>query len=176
MNAVVVVEHDPTWPQRFREEALVVGEGLGPACVAVQHIGSTSIPGILAKPIIDMLAEVSEIDAADRRTAEMAALGYEAKGEYGIQGRRYFRKSSPAGTRAFHLHVFEEGSSHSQRMLAFRDYLRAHPEAARRYSDLKGQLVSRSIDRARYVDGKDRLVKELEREALNWVQTQTDTE
>jgi GrpB-like predicted nucleotidyltransferase (UPF0157 family) len=166
--SVVVIPHDPRWARIFEEEAPAVAAGLGPQLVQIHHVGSTSIPGIYAKPVVDMLAEVRSIEDVDPRNEAMASLGYEAKGEYGIEGRRYFRKSTPEGVRAFHLHVFQESSPHSQRMLAFRDYLRAHSDAASSYSDLKRRLVSRPIDSDAYVSGKDALVKALEQDALTW--------
>ena len=166
--SVEVVPHDPQWARMFKDEASAVAAGLGPLLVQIHHVGSTSIPGIYAKPIVDMLAEVRSIEDVDQRNETMASLEYEAKGEYGIPGRRYFRKSTPEGVRAFHLHVFQESSPHSERMLAFRDYLRAHSDASSRYSDLKQRLVSRPIDSDAYVSGKDALVKALEQEALAW--------
>lgn len=167
---VIVVPHDPAWAGKFERESRRVAEALGAAVVEqIHHIGSTAIPAIHAKPIVDMLVEVRAINAVDGRTDAMTGLGYEAKGEYGIAGRRYFRKSDEHGTREFHVHAFATGSPGAVRHLAFRDFMRAHPDLAARYSELKRQLVAEQpCDIDRYMAGKDAFIKEMERQALAW--------
>lgn len=101
----------------------------------------------------------------------MAALGYEAKGEYGIPGRRYFRKDSAAGVRTHQIHAFEANSEGFVRHLAFRNYLIEHPAIAQAYSDLKRRLASEFPDDIEaYMDGKDPFIKEHEQLALTWRQ------
>jgi GrpB-like predicted nucleotidyltransferase (UPF0157 family) len=95
--------------------------------VAIRHIGSTSIPLCDAKPIIDMVAAVTDLELLDELTPAMEALGYEAMGEFGIPGRRYFRKGSAFENRTHQVHAFRSGSPEIDRHLAFRDFLRAHP-------------------------------------------------
>ena len=169
MRPVRVVPPDPRWAERFRQEAPVVEAALSPGVVAVHHIGSTAIPGIYAKPIVDMLVEVADIQAVDRRAPAMEAQGYQALGEYGIPGRRYFRKDGPGGVRLFHVHVFQVGSPGAMRHLAFRDFLRAHPAWAQRYSDLKRRLAAaHPEDMEAYMDGKDPFIQEVESLALAW--------
>lgn len=137
--------------------------------MAIHHIGSTAIPNIYAKPIIDILVEAKNLTQVDTRNAAMATLGYEAMGEFGIAGRRYFRKHDAAGVRTHHVHVFEQGSPESDRHLAFRDYLIAHPDEAHQYSQLKRSLANQyPDDRESYMDGKDSFIKEKERQALEW--------
>src|SRR3954463_7125609 len=99
MRKVEVVRHDPLWRDAFEAEAKRVAAALGENVVAVQHIGSTAIPNIYAKPIIDLLVEVREIAEVDGRSPAMESLGYEVMGEYGIPGRRYFRKDNREGIR-----------------------------------------------------------------------------
>jgi len=153
----------------FDAEAVVLRRCLGDNAMAIHHIGSTAVPGLCAKPIIDLLVEVASLDDVDVRNAEMARAGYEAMGEFGIAGRRYFRKRDRAGVRSHHVHAFACGSSDVTRHLAFRDYLKAHPADARRYGDLKRALASvHHDDIDAYMDGKDALVKALERAALAW--------
>ncbi len=99
----------------------------------------------------------------------MESLGYEVMGEYGIPGRRYFRKDNQAGIRTHHIHAFEAGSAEVARHLAFRDYMIAHPGDAQRYSELKRQLAEehpQSPDG--YMDGKDGFIKEMDRRAAQW--------
>ena len=87
--------------------------------VALHHIGSTSIPGIFAKPIIDILLEVSDLEKLDKQSHALVALGYERLGEFGIVGRRYFRKNSASGIRTHHVHAFQTGNAEIERHLAF---------------------------------------------------------
>jgi len=142
---------------------------LGPVVLAVHHIGSTAIPGICAKPVIDMLAVVADLTAVDRRTAEMEQLGYEVMGELGIAGRRYFRRDDSAGRRTHQIHAFGDGSPHVTRHLAFRDFMRASPAFADQYGNLKRELAEANPhDMHAYMDGKDSFIKEVEARALEW--------
>jgi len=166
---VVVVPHDPNWFAKFSRESTAVLRALGDTVLAVHHVGSTSIAGVYAKPIVDMLGEVRELGSVDARNEAMADLGYEAMGECGIPGRRYFRKNNALGEREFNVHLFAAGSAAIERHLAFRDFLRAHEDLAAEYSELKRRLARQhpdSIDL--YMDGKDAFVKEIERQAVAW--------
>ena len=99
----------------------------------------------------------------------MEALGYEACGEFGIPGRRYFRKDDAAAIRTHHVHAFAVGSPEIERHLAFRDFLRAHPTWAEQYSDLKRNLAAAHADSIeRYMDGKDAFIQEVDRLAAAW--------
>lgn len=160
-----VVPHHPGWAADYRAEAGIIRAAISDTLIAVHHIGSTAIPDILAKPIIDMLGVVRSLDAADDATPALVAAGYEAMGAFGIEGRRYFRKHDGAGVRTHHLHVFASGSPHITRHLAFRDYLRAHPERAAAYSGLKRALAA---DPASYVERKGPFVQAVQAEALAW--------
>src|ERR1044072_2229915 len=100
MSKVVVVPHDPLWRDAFEAEAGHVAASLGENVVAVPHIGTTAFPGIYAKPVVDMLVEVRDITELDGRSSAMKSLGYEVMGEYGIPGRRYFRKDNKEGIRS----------------------------------------------------------------------------
>ena len=169
MMKVRVVFHDPQWRQAFEAEAEQVAVALGESVVAIHHIGSTAVPDIYAKPIIDLLVEVRDITKVDDQSLVMQALGYEVMGEFGIPGRRYFRKNDREGNRTHHVHAFRAGSEEVVRHLAFRDYLTAHPDDAQRYSDLKRRLADEypdSIDE--YMNGKDGFIKEMDRRAAQW--------
>jgi GrpB-like predicted nucleotidyltransferase (UPF0157 family) len=174
MRKVEVVPHNPRWRDAFEAEAKHVGAALGENVVAVHHIGSTAIPNIYAKPVIDMLVEVRDITEVDGRNSAMESLGYEVMGEFGIPGRRYFRKDNREGIRTHQIHAFEIGSAEVERHLSFRDYLITHPEDAQRYSELKRKLAEehpQSIDG--YMDGKDGFIKEIDRKASQWRKSQT---
>lgn len=167
MQQVQVHPPDPQWPQAYAAESAQVARALGDTIVHIHHIGSTAIPQIYAKPVIDMLAEVSDIDRVDACNAALAALGYTALGEYGLPGRRYFRKDNGAGVRTHHLHTFQLGSPEVIRHLAFRDFMRANPDCAQQYSDLKRALATQyPHDIDGYMDGKDEFVKAMERRAM----------
>ena len=170
MTQILVVPHDPKWAAAFTEAALEMAQAIGPNLVEVYHIGSTAIPGIYAKPIIDILAVVADITALDHRNAQMELIGYEAKGEFGIAGRRYFRRNNAEGLRTHQVHAFQSGTSDIQRHLAFRDFMRAHRQFARQYSELKIKLATaHPNDLEAYIDGKDGFIKAMEQRALEWV-------
>jgi GrpB-like predicted nucleotidyltransferase (UPF0157 family)/uncharacterized protein YciI len=165
---IELLPYTPQWKEVFSREAEVLRRILGSNVDAVHHIGSTSIPGIVAKPIVDILCVVKDIEAVDQVNREMEASGYEVKGEYGIAGRRFFVKRNK-GKRIFNVHMFQKGHQDIDRHLIFREYLKAHPEEAAQYSDLKKQLVKNSsTDIEKYCWGKDEFVKDLQEKALRW--------
>jgi GrpB-like predicted nucleotidyltransferase (UPF0157 family) len=166
---VEVVPHDPNWTVWFEQEAQALRKALGDNNATVHHIGSTAVPGIAAKPIIDLLLEVHSLVWLDANSLQVIALGYEGLGECGIPGRRYVRKSDDRGIRTHQIHAFEVGSPGAARHLAFRDYLRAHPEVAAEYSLLKqGLAVSCQHQIEAYMAGKDPFIKHHEKRALIW--------
>jgi GrpB-like predicted nucleotidyltransferase (UPF0157 family)/uncharacterized protein YciI len=163
-----LVPHSPQWDMAFQEESKIIADILGRNFITLHHIGSTAIPGILAKPILDILPVVKNIHEVDPLTFQFEALGYEAKEEYGMPGRRFFLKSKN-GKRLCNVHIFEEGHPDIERHLLFRDYMRAHPQEAAQYSQLKEELVAKSADDIeRYCWGKEDFIKEMEKRALQW--------
>jgi len=168
LRRVEVVAHSQGWAAEFRADARRLRDALGDEVVAVNHVGSTAIPGISAKPIIDILLEVREVERLDVLGPEMSGLGYEARGEFGIPGRRFFVKNAGL-RRTHHIHAFATGTPELERHLAFRDYMISHPENARAYGRLKEGLAREfPTDIEAYMDGKDAFIKEMEREALAW--------
>ena len=165
---VRVVPHDPAWKEAFEAEAVALRSVLGDEALAIHHIGSTSVPDLRAKPTIDILVEVQKIETLDDLEEPMAENDYEAWGEYGIPGRRFFTKTR-GPERLCNVHAFEAGTPEVERHLAFRNYLVEHPETARAYGNLKKNLAAKfPTDIESYMDGKDAFVKETEREALSW--------
>ena len=131
-----VVPYNPEWPAAYEHEAATIARILGNELVAIYHIGSTSVPGLAAKPVIDIMPTVRSIEAIDRFDASFEVLGYECMGEFGIPGRRYYRKGGEE--RTHQVHIFGRNNVRDiERHLAFRDYLRAHPATAHRYGELK---------------------------------------
>ena len=164
-----VVPHDSVWEQHYAREAELISGVLHGMTARLHHIGSTAIPDIAAKPIIDILIEVDDLRELDASSTAMEKLAYEVMGEFGIPGRRYFRKNDASGIRTHQIHAFEVGSSGAVRHLAFREYMIAHPEAAQAYGTLKEQLaVQHPDDFEAYMGGKDAFIKEHEAKAISW--------
>jgi Uncharacterized conserved protein len=167
---VEIVPYDRKWREAFEAESKLVAASLGGNTFSIHHIGSTSIPNIYAKPVIDILVEVIDIQDVDLYTTEMSTLGYEVMGEFGIPDRRYFRKDNEIGIRTHQIHAFQKGCVQITRHLAFRDYMIAHPEEAEKYSELKRKLVELYAgDPESYIDGKDAFIQEIDRRAAQWI-------
>ncbi|SDL84320.1 GrpB family protein [Sediminibacillus halophilus] len=169
MRNVEVVPYNDQWPKLFLKEAAAIKEIFGDELIDVHHIGSTSVPGLAAKPIIDIMPVVRKIENVDKYNQQIAAIGYEGKGEFGIPGRRYFRKGGE--NRSHHVHIFQQRDKGVNRHLAFRDFLREHPNIARKYGAKKQELAAQfPSDIEAYRNGKDQLVQEIEQKALAWYQ------
>ena len=129
---VVLAPYDDAWPEMAARHADILCS-LRPNLLAVHHIGSTAVPGLAAKPIIDMMPVVRNLSRLDEQRPQLTALGFEWQGGLGMAGRRYCVLSDENGRRLAQLHFFELGSAHTARHLAFRDFLRARPSAALAY-------------------------------------------
>ncbi len=165
---VEVVPYDLEWTPRYEEESEVLKNILGPELVAIHHIGSTSVPRLAAKPIIDIMPVVKNIEKIDSLYPLFEKAGYECMGEFGIPGRRYFRKGGEC--RTHQVHVFEEKDIFNiERHLAVRDYLRSHPAVAAKYGTIKRELALEYPDDIEaYCDGKEKFMQKLEKDALAW--------
>jgi len=137
---VELLPHDPTWADKFQQEAYRLTAVLSPEIIAIHHIGSTAIPDIFAKPIIDILIEVKDINRIEAYNDQLAILGYAAHGENGIPGRRYFSKDSE-GACTHHVHIFQIGNPEIDRHIKFCNHLITHPDDAQAYSQLKIELA-----------------------------------
>ncbi len=144
MRKIIVVPYDDKWPEMFEAESSLIKKLLGGVAKNVHHIGSTSVHGLSAKPVIDMLLEVSDINELDAYNSSMARAGYVARGENGIPGRRYFIKGGDQ--RSHQVHAFAVGDSQVLKHLAFRDYLRRNKDIAVQYAEIKhsAALLSRN--------------------------------
>ncbi len=131
-HAVVIAPSDPEWPRRAALEAMRLAAALGANLLRTEHVGSTSVPGLAAKPVVDLMPIVASLDDLDWQRAKVETLGYKWFGEFGIAGRR-FCTMTRNGERVGHLHFFQQGSAEIPKHTVFRDYLRAHPDAARAY-------------------------------------------
>ena len=165
---VILAPYNPEWPQiaASHAERLRV---LGSILVTVHHIGSTSVPGLAAKPIIDLMPLVTDLAKLDRERRCVEALGYNWHGEFGISGRRYCTLSDEVGIRIVQLHFFNADSSQVERHIAFRDYLRAHPDTASAYEKEKRRARDlHSNDSHAYTDEKAPWICDTEAKALIW--------
>ncbi|WP_455810531.1 GrpB family protein [Pseudomonas graminis] len=165
MRKIIVVPYDDRWPEMFEAESLLIKRLLGGMAKDVHHIGSTSVPGLSAKPVIDMLLEVSDINELDKYHSAMTQAGYVARGENGIAGRRYFIKGGDQ--RSHQVHAFAVGDMQVLRHLAFRDYLRRNKDIAEEYAEIKhaAALLSRN-DTHRYSALKAKFIERHQQLAL----------
>ncbi|GAB0168394.1 GrpB family protein [Lysinibacillus sp. CTST325] len=168
MRFIKVVDYNHNWSSDFQKEERSIRNILQDELVNSFHIGSTSVPGLKAKPIIDILLVVNDIHKLDSFSKQFQEIGYEVKGEFGITGRRYFRKGGDH--RTHQIHAFQYNNMEEiERHLAFRDYLREHPEVCRQYGELKSQLAKQyPNDIDGYCNGKDGFVKSVEKDAIKW--------
>ena len=170
-HPVEIVAYDPAWPVWFTELGRELRAGLGEAALRIDHIGSTAVPGLAAKPIIDIQVSVADFEPLDAYRQPLERLGYVYRADNPERTKRYFRE--PPGRRRTHVHVRRAGSFSEQWALLFRDYLRAHPEVAAEYAAEKRRLALRfREDRHAYSDAKGPCVWEVIRKADGWAQTQ----
>ncbi len=159
MDDVELVAYDPDWPRQFAVEAERLRAALDPALVlGIEHFGSTAVPGLLAKPVIDILVAVQSLARAKAAAVEpIRSLGYVYWADNPKPDRMFFVKGMPpyGVQRTHHLHITEPHGEMWQRRLAFRDYLRTHPDEAQRYAALKHELARRhATDREAYTEAK----------------------
>ena len=168
---IVVSDYDPNWPNLFEQERSRIKNALGSFALAIEHVGSTAVPGLPSKPIIDLLVGVPSLEEARERFIEpFAALGYNYVSEYAswLPGELFFRKGPP-GPWTHHVHLMEPSQPRWEALLVFRDYLRAHPEAACAYADVKQALAASSKeDIGAYRNGKTIFVQETTAKARAW--------
>lgn len=159
---IVIIPYNSDWPKIFEREASKIKDTLGSNCIAIHHVGSTSVPGLSAKPIIDMIGVVKNPEKAIQ---PLESLGFKYKGEYNIPMRYYFNRSEGVDT---NLHIYEEGHPEIELNLLFRDYLRNHPEARDEYSKLKKDLLKEKFSYEKnnslftgYNLGKDAFIRKI---------------
>ena len=170
---VRVVPYNPEWPEKFSREKDLLSRIFKDAIVFYDHIGSTSIPDMNAKPVIDMLISAHNITEIDAFNHELEDLKYIARGEFGIPGRRFFVKDC-AGERSYQIHVFQNGDPQLTKHINFREYMIAHPDAAHEYAQLKIELAQRFPDDVRaYSEAKDAFIKNIDTQALHWMKLKT---
>ncbi len=166
--AVRIVEYDPAWAESAAAEIARIAAAVGEAAVRIDHVGSTAVPGLAAKPIVDLQLALADVDTRSIHVEPLEGLGYLFAPDPASPDFHFFGLPA-ARPRTHHLHVCAAGSEDERRHLAVRDYLRADPEEVAAYAELKRRLVARAPgDRLAYIEGKEEYVAALERRALAW--------
>ena len=152
---ITVTDYDPLWQKKYEEESLLIKGILADNCIAIYHIGSTSVPGLAAKPIIDIMVAVKSLEKVDGTADEFIKTGYEYLGEFGIAGRRYLRNGGDERTHQIHIFQAEDWNNIG-RHLAFRNYMRIHEKEREEYAAIKKALAQKyPYDIDGYCDGKE---------------------
>ena len=163
---ITVLNYDPEWPLKYMRERDKITEILKDNCISIYHIGSTSVPGLAAKPIIDIMVAVRSLERVDMAAEKFADIGYEYLGEFGISGRRYLRKGGDERTHQIHIFQADDWNNIG-RHLAFRDYMRTHEKERDEYAKIKKDLAQKfPYDIDGYCKGKENFVREMEERAL----------
>lgn len=159
-SEVILEDYNPAWPDRAARWIARITEACGDSLIETHHIGSTAVPGMLAKPIIDLMPGLRSFQAGAAIVEPMTALGFEARGEFGIPRRHYFHRDD------VHVHAYAVGEGQWHDQLAFRDYLRGHPAAREEYAALKRDLQQRyRFDRVEFSEQKTDFVERILRQA-----------
>ena len=160
-DRVELVDHDPGWAELYEREKGALESVFDSDLVGIEHIGSTSVPDLCAKPIVDVLVGLRELALRPEQIEAMEGLGYEYLGEHGLPGRLFFRKHP----RTHHVHVVQHGGEHWERQITFRDALRNDAEERRRYDEFKRRLAAEGHPREAYTELKTPFIREVEARA-----------
>ena len=167
MRIIKLETYSDRWPGEYQREVAVLKSVLCNNLIRTHHIGSTAIKGCSAKPVIDIVLKVASLSEIDRQSIQLEALGYEAKGVYGIVGRRFFQKGGDS--RTYHLHAFEVGHPDIDRHCLFVEFMNEHPGKVAEYAALKTDLAKRYCDSpGKYSAGKAAFIDMIESAAMKW--------
>jgi GrpB-like predicted nucleotidyltransferase (UPF0157 family) len=166
-STIVIADYDPRWPELYEEEARRISGALGDLLVRIEHIGSTSVPGLAAKPRIDIMPGLASEDDLDRVIAPLTGLGLRYIPDYEVEMpyRRLFSRDADGDRIACNLHVVAVGSEFWERHLLFRDYLRRHPDVAGEYARVKRELAPRFSVTNDYAEAKTAFITSIEARA-----------
>ncbi len=169
-RAITIDEYNSEWPRMFRDLASRIRSAIGPAAIRIDHIGSTSIPGLAAKPIIDIQISVASFEPMEPYRRPLETLGFEYRDKNPELTKRYFKEPRGIAERT-HIHVRRAGSLSEQINLLFRDYMRCHAADASAYAELKRRLaLEYRGDRPGYTEAKNAFTWEVIRKADRWAQ------
>ena len=170
---VVLAEYDPEWPALFEAEKKRILDVIGPQVLAIEHVGSTAVPGMPAKPVIDVMAGTNNVACtADACAASLQSIGYEYVPKPALSDRRFFRRGAWLLDCMYHLHVVEMDGETWHRYTVFRDALRTDPEVARGYRELKQRLAAEHrFDRGTYTAAKNSFIEGVVARAENLLES-----
>jgi GrpB-like predicted nucleotidyltransferase (UPF0157 family) len=164
VDYVIIVEYNEKWPAIYERERQLITSMLGEALIGIEHVGSTSVPGLSAKPIIDLMLLVKRLEPGEFYAYPLKTLGYIYVEEAGSADRHFLKKGEQ---RTHHLHIVERGSYEHRRLVAFRDYLRVNPEVRKEYEALKKALALKfHDDRKAYTNAKTDFIRSIEARIL----------
>lgn len=163
---VRLTNYDENWIKSYEDECKVMRDIFGDEIIQFEHFGSTSVPGMKAKPVIDMMVLVKDIYQIDQFNSKLEMLGYDLAGEWGIAGRRLLRKGGD--NRTHHIHIYQFDHPEIYRHLVVRDYLLEHPEEVKSYSEFKEILASKYDETREYSKAKKDFVSKLEQRAIEY--------
>jgi GrpB-like predicted nucleotidyltransferase (UPF0157 family) len=161
---VVIVEYTPEWVMLYEKEKELIQKVIGHIAMAIEHIGSTAVPGLGAKPTIDIMVGLHRLAYAEKCIEPLGSIGYEYQPEHeaSMPERRFFRKGQPPKEQHYHLHMVEKRSDFWKQHLLFRDYLRTHPETVQQYYKLKRELASKyGSNREGYTEAKTSFIESI---------------
>lgn len=161
---IIVVPYDEIWPEEFEKIRSVISMTLGDLALSIEHVGSTSVPGLWAKPIIDLDVVISDNSVLPKVIEKLKEIGYEYEGNLGIEGREAFKYESKPELMLHHLYVCPKDSPELKRHMTFRDYLRSHPDSVEEYSRVKqdgAKLYPEDIDS--YLEYKGPVIEKIYR-------------
>jgi len=158
---VVLRTHNPQWEELFKQEKELISSAIADFLIDIQHIGSTAIPNIVAKPIIDIAVAIDSLDNIEKIIPSLENISFIYRGEQGIPDRHLFVKGGE-NVRTHHLHVMQKGHYEWDKHILFRDYLKKHPNDAKQYSELKQKLFLKyGNDREKYTEGKSEVIQNI---------------
>jgi GrpB-like predicted nucleotidyltransferase (UPF0157 family) len=169
-DRILIADYDPAWPRLFEDERQRLQAAIGEWAIAIEHVGSTAVPGLAAKPIIDIGIALTSLENALKCITPLFELGYQCLGEYGIPDRIFFRKLTdtplPGQThhgvaRTHHVHMYQQDHYEFVQQTLFRDYIRSHPAAAREYDQVKRRLAQEHSDMNEYAMAKSDFVQDI---------------
>lgn len=164
IQKIIISDYNTQWPVLFEQEKKILLNALDKWQIIIEHIGSTAVPGLSAKPVIDILIGIDDLARVDSEFIKIVqSLGYEYVPQYEqeIPERRYFRKNNEHGIRTYQIHVVQKDSDFWHRHLFFRDYLRKHPEAVKEYDVLKRELAQHHTDTQEYARAKTDFIQNI---------------
>ena len=165
-GVVVLKPYNKVWNKAFEQEASLISEKISDYIIEIQHIGSTAIHGIVAKPIIDLAVAINSLSNIEKIIEPLNEIDFIHRGEQGIPGRHLFVKGDE-DRRTHHMHVMEKTNGEWRKHIVFRDYLISHPSVARKYGKLKMKLFKKhEHDREKYTDGKSDFIQKIVKKAI----------